>query len=219
MNKICSKCNTEKSLDDFHKCSKRLDGCQVYCKVCRKNIDSERYLNNKEKISRSNKKWKKDNSEKVRESSKRTYQRRGDKWKPTRRKWNQDNLEKNKEYKEKWRVTNRNWMYEYNKRYKENNIEKVRESKRKSQTLRNARKKNLIVGEISLTKWERLKLQNGRCSICKRTEEQIESRVDGRTKWEEDHIIPISRNGEHSDNNLQILCWKCNAQKGSKMPR
>ena len=32
-----------------------------------------------------------------------------------------------------------------------------------------------------------------------------------------DHIIPLSKNGITSEENLQTLCWKCNRTKGSKV--
>ncbi len=32
-----------------------------------------------------------------------------------------------------------------------------------------------------------------------------------------DHIIPLSKNGQSTEDNLQTLCWKCNRTKGSKI--
>lgn len=34
---------------------------------------------------------------------------------------------------------------------------------------------------------------------------------------EVDHIIPLSKGGVTSEENLQVLCWKCNRHKGSKI--
>ena len=32
-----------------------------------------------------------------------------------------------------------------------------------------------------------------------------------------DHIVPISKGGLTTEDNLQTLCWKCNRLKGSKI--
>lgn len=32
-----------------------------------------------------------------------------------------------------------------------------------------------------------------------------------------DHIVPLSRGGITSEDNLQTLCWKCNRSKGAKI--
>ena len=32
-----------------------------------------------------------------------------------------------------------------------------------------------------------------------------------------DHIIPLSKNGKTTKDNLQTLCWRCNRQKGSRL--
>lgn len=32
-----------------------------------------------------------------------------------------------------------------------------------------------------------------------------------------DHIVPVSRGGEDTLENLQLLCWKCNTTKGDRV--
>lgn len=44
--KLCVRCSSVKSLDNFHKSKKNLDGLQIYCKACRKTIDAASYANN-----------------------------------------------------------------------------------------------------------------------------------------------------------------------------
>ena len=53
--------------------------------------------------------------------------------------------------------------------------------------------------------WKRDK---GLCGICGR---------DVKGKWHLDHIIPISKGGLHSYNNVQVSHPRCNLQKGNKI--
>lgn len=48
--KVCTKCNTVKSIFDFHKSNKTKDGLKYHCKKCRKKQESYRYQQNKEII-------------------------------------------------------------------------------------------------------------------------------------------------------------------------
>lgn len=45
--KLCTKCGKHKDLSDFYKSSLSPDGCQTYCKECKKKLSSERYHNKK----------------------------------------------------------------------------------------------------------------------------------------------------------------------------
>jgi hypothetical protein len=42
--KRCARCGETKPLSEFHRHKSRRDGVQVYCKLCRAQIDRERYL-------------------------------------------------------------------------------------------------------------------------------------------------------------------------------
>lgn len=47
--KTCSKCNTEKLLNEFNKCKSFKDGLQRYCRECSNKAHKEWYQKNKEK--------------------------------------------------------------------------------------------------------------------------------------------------------------------------
>lgn len=39
-----------------------------------------------------------------------------------------------------------------------------------------------------------------------------------RSRYEIDHVVPLSRGGPHCDANVQLLCRRCNRAKGAKPP-
>ena len=50
------------------------------------------------------------------------------------------------------------------------------------------------------------------CQICKNSTEKEPNLL-----LEIDHIVPVSKGGMTTEDNLQTLCWKCNRTKGSKI--
>ena len=54
---------------------------------------------------------------------------------------------------------------------------------------------------------EKLLYQQNQCVYCK---------CDISFEFHIDHIIPLSRNGEHTINNIQLLCPECNRRKNAK---
>lgn len=47
----------------------------------------------------------------------------------------------------------------------------------------------------------------GRCVFCGQGDKR---------KLQYDHIIPVSRGGEHVESNIQLACWLCNTSKGNR---
>lgn len=67
---------------------------------------------------------------------------------------------------------------------------------------------------LSQEQWrEILKKQNNMCVIC-----NVEFTMECiYTRPEKDHIIPLSKSGSFTKNNIQALCRFCNASKGNRI--
>ncbi len=76
MNKTCCKCKLEKSLDDFYKNPSATDKVGSVCESCYKITRHNLYLKHKDKIKQRSKIWKKNNPDKLRESNRKSINRR-----------------------------------------------------------------------------------------------------------------------------------------------
>ena len=76
--------------------------------------------------------------------------------------------------------------------------------------------KNSVAGQRSLMTAklrEQIKIRDGyTCQIC-----SLSTSDEANLLLEIDHVIPLSKGGITSEDNLQTLCWKCNRSKGSKI--
>ena len=74
MVKICSLCGIEKSLDEFHKHKHSKDGHRNRCKECRKSITKKYREENTDKVRESQKRYREDNKELVKQRKKEYYE-------------------------------------------------------------------------------------------------------------------------------------------------
>jgi 5-methylcytosine-specific restriction endonuclease McrA len=166
---------------------------------------------NREKLRLRNAEWRRANGEKVRQSN---------------TKWRKENLERLriynvKRYKAKKENLERLRIYNV-KRYKAN-IEKFKASSKTSSAKwykthpeadavhsskrRSARYANTPIDEmLTSTEWLAILAEhNGRCHYCQKV-----------AKLTLDHVIPLSRGGKHSKDNVVPACKHCNSSKGNK---
>lgn len=133
------------------------------------------------------------------------------------------NLERLREYRRHYRMANqerqRLWFREYHQknrdiiiarvaRWNREHAQRHRESSRLSAGRRHALKMGSKVGHVSFNRI--VQRDQWRCWICQR-----------RVTWRDlhlDHVIPLSRGGSHTEDNIRVTHAKCNLRKNRKLP-
>lgn len=218
MLKICTKCNKEKNIDEFHKKSNSKDGYRSNCREC----SSEYNKSRKEKSREYNKEYQSKNSVSIKENKKKYYLDNIDYFKE-RNKDIQNSLDKKKkkEYQKKY----------YNKPETKEKIKKYRKNK--------AERDPLYKLTINIRKRIRISLKNNLINNSKYEEilgcSFLEFRyyienlfIDGMSwenygEWHLDHRVPISwaKNEEEvyklsHYTNFQPLWMNDNLSKGNR---
>ena len=217
--KTCVTCKIEKSVDDFGKRKSNVDGLRNTCKECRKleyvrtrdkvlSYQKEYTKNNKDRISEYQKKYRDNNKETLSEKSANYYQNNKERIKQKSLNYYYNNLNSRKEAMRLWSHSHQEHLKDYNRQYRENN----RESIRVVQQRYVLKKRGVTIGYVPNNVKEILReLQEDSCGICNTLVYELDV-------VNLDHIIPISRNGVHSMDNLQYTHESCNKQKGGKLP-
>lgn len=235
--KTCTRCGESKPLEDFNKNSRTKDGLTPHCKSCRKahreatkeqlsQKDRENYqknreerleyarkyrhahkaeiaewkksyrIQNREKLATKDRKYRLANLSKILHLRRVKYASNPEKYLAQAREWSNNNVEKANETKRKWAVLNPGKASAAGKKWRDNNPDKRADMKLR----RRARIAQNAVYEVSEEFLARL--YSSPCVACGETQNITA-----------DHIIPVSRGGEHSESNLQPLCGSCNSSK------
>ena len=212
-------------------CNKEIDGKHYsYCKACsnKRNAEyqqnnpekikerkKEHYQNNKEKILEQHKEYRQNNKEKLNKQKKEHYQNNKEKINKRHKEYRQNNKEKIKEQKKEYLQNNKEYFKEYKKEYHKNNPHKVREASRKRRALEKA---NI---HEPYSEDQVLKLYGSVCHICKEEIDLSANRSTGASGWEQglhlDHVIPISKGGADTLENVKPAHGLCNLQKSASI--
>jgi 5-methylcytosine-specific restriction endonuclease McrA len=197
--KTCARCKTEKHIDQFGKDKNRKDGLNKYCKKC----VSDRYLEDKVANNARSKSYYLANRERLNAINRDNYYK---------------HIEEAREYKRKYYHAHRAEIIKYNTDWIKNNKDKYKRYAKKNRAThlslraeheqrRRARKRNATVEKVNRD--DIIKRDKSTCQICGKLLSKKEITLD--------HIIPLSRGGEHSKSNLQVACNSCNCKKSSKI--
>jgi len=136
------------------------------------------------------------------------------------RRWHWENRERKLEDKRRWNAANREHTQayqrhyrglpsEYRRRWQESTPDRVREQGRKHANLRRARKLGAACTE-RVDPSVVLASHGAVCGICDEAVDPLNFHVD--------HIVPLSRGGDHTYVNSQPAHPRCNSRKGNKLP-
>lgn len=125
-----------------------------------------------------------------------------------------------KAYNKEWRKTHKEWLSNYVRKWKQNNPDKKRalyeykQQWRKThpqneQTTQQRRKANLYkakINDLTPKQWIELVIKyNSCCAYC--------GKLLPLNQLTQDHIIPLSRGGNHTKSNIVPACISCNCRK------
>ena len=196
-------CGDNKSATEFHKHKGKKDGLRSACKECTNKSNARYREENKEKVQEINNKYRNSNRDKIRERN-REYRERNREACIERTK---KSIKKNADYYEEYR---RNYYKENRERLLEEARELQKTHKyRKGRVVREQRRRALkrsLPNSYSIKDWEKcLEFFGNSCCYCG---------TEG--KLQQDHFIPVSKNGGYVPNNIVPSCPSCNASKNNK---
>jgi 5-methylcytosine-specific restriction endonuclease McrA len=125
------------------------------------------------------------------------------------REYYQRHKEERAAYYAKWRLGNLDALAAYHRQWRRDNPDIVRQQRKVANARRRARVAQAD-GDFTPTEWAALCEQYGYvCLACGRGEPEV--------KITPDHIVPLANGGSNGIDNIQPLCWGCNASKQDRI--
>lgn len=207
--KTCTKCGQTKSLDNFSPSKGALYGVRSKCKPCCAEQTRNYRMRHPDYASSYGKEYRAKNPDKVKENNRKFRESNPDYAKNYHQKYRDlENLRGRQAYwanpakqslrKKLDRQKNPERYKERNKRYAANNQDKLNEKSQRRRAYK------LNAKRFALTKKEIWRLYNSKCFYCESPSETM------------DHVMPLSRGGDHGIGNLVPCCGSCNYSKAGR---
>lgn len=215
--KKCPHCDIWKTANEFYSDKSKKDGLSSWCRSCCKSNSRKRYAENPEKSKCANAAYIHANRSKSLEHKRRYRERHAEKLKEKNRLWRIKNRRLLRERDQRWREENREHLREQNRIWVEQNRARHQENQRRwrrnnpQASINYATRRRVAIGDtkIGAQEWRKLMLEyEFRCFYC---DEKLT--VSNRSL---DHIIPLTKGGQHHIDNLIPCCRSCNSSKGNR---
>ena len=200
--KQCNQCNQWESLSEFHECRNHKDGLQNTCKTCK----TEYHYSNLDG---------------AQERGRRHYTANCEAIKARARHYNSTHQEERQEYAKQYRDIHEAELKIRRAEYYKEHTGKIKaRAKAWNKTSKGKAARQLVkarrrlvqqVGDLTLQEWEALIKQYFTCAYCGHPFD------DAIHKMTLDHIVPLSRNGQHTGDNVLPVCAKCNSEKHTSL--
>jgi len=213
--KTCSKCGIIKELSEFNKDKQGKHGVRGNCRICQNKHNRHYYKENEDELRRKKIKYYEENIEEMRERDIKRYKKDKEKRLKQAKKYYENNRETRINYNRKYYSDNKRQIimqhFKYGQTEKGHMVKINATHKRRNikiQTSDGTIPINIcfpLSDEIANI----LSAQNNKCNICCCNIKRGNMHLD--------HIIPLSKGGTHSLDNIQWLCATCNLKKGDKI--
>lgn len=203
--KLCSCCNTTKTINFFYKDKSKKDGLSSHCKQCIRARTKQSYINNKDEKLSYLKEYTQKNKEKLKEYKKIHYENNKEHIINRVKKYREDNILKVQKRKHLYYINNKERIHEAHKEYL-----KTEKGSLAKKNVNQRRRANLRKGDVKTDDLIKLVNNTNNCYWCNCKLDKKDYHID--------HYIPLSKGGKHTLSNLVVSCPNCNHTKNAKDP-
>lgn len=205
--KLCTGCQTLHPLERFSPDRRHGDGLQCRCKECRRVAQKELRQKHPEITKAINQRCYQKHIVERRAEKLAEYHSRPEYHKVRSRKWKEKNRDRANAWRRRWLANNPEQRARCTAgivAWQQAHPEKVKEASARY----HARKRDAI-GTVSLEQWRELAAAyHYRCAYCRERPRRLER----------DHMMPLSRGGHDTVENVVPTCSRCNGNKGILTP-